>query len=186
MARATASLPHAERLVFRTWQPDDFALAWGLWGDPEVVRHIDARGRLDRAGVRERLDQECALAVEHGVQYWPIFWRASGEHVGCAGLRPRPDEAGVYELGFHIRSSWWGRGLATEAARAVVRHAFETLGARALFAGHGPDNHPSRQVLRKLGFVHTHDELYPPTGAMHPSYRLEPPAADAAAGPAEA
>jgi RimJ/RimL family protein N-acetyltransferase len=67
----------------------------------------------------------------------------------------------------------WGRGLATEAGRAVARFAFDDLGATALFAGHHPDNGASRKVLLKLGFVHTHDELYPPTGLLHPSYRLE-------------
>lgn len=171
----TPPLPHSERLVFRTWQPEDLALAIGLWGDPKVLRHIDARERLDRDQVQQRLDHERALQAAHGVQYWPIFLASSGEHVGCAGLRPRDDEDGVYELGFHLRSAWWGHGLATEAARAVIDNAFDHRDARALFAGHSPENDASRRVLLRLGFVHTHDERYPPTGAMHPSYRLEPP-----------
>jgi [ribosomal protein S5]-alanine N-acetyltransferase len=46
------------------------------------------------------------------------------------------------------------------------------LGASALFAGHHPDNTGSRRTLVKLGFRFTHDELYPPTGVMHPGYEL--------------
>src|SRR5579872_1014599 len=69
-----------------------------------------------------------------------------GEHVGCCGLRPHDPSRRIYELGVHIRSSWWRRGLAEEAAAAVIRHAFDNLGAAALFAGHNPNNHASQHV----------------------------------------
>jgi RimJ/RimL family protein N-acetyltransferase len=93
--------------------------------------------------------------------------------VGCAGLRLyRPDER-IYELGFHLRPEYWGRGLAEEAGSAAAAFAFGTLGAKALFAGHHPANAASRRVLAKLGFRFTHEEFYPPTGMMHPSYLLQ-------------
>jgi len=107
-----------------------------------------------------------------GVQYWPIFLLDGGQHVGCAGLRPYRSERRVYELGVHLRRAFWRQGLAKEAAQACIDHAFGVLGAEALFAGHHPANEASRQLLLQLGFVHTHDELYPPTGLMHPSYWL--------------
>ena len=97
-------------------------------------------------------------------------WR--GSFVGCAGLRPRDPARKIYELGFHLCVAAWGAGYATEAARAVLDLAFGALGATELFAGHHPKNAASRRVLAKVGFVHTHDELYPPTGLLHPSYRL--------------
>ncbi len=160
------------RLGFRTWRERDLDLARGLWGDPRVSALIDARGALSDEDVRQRLDDEIALAADDGVQYWPMFLLATGEHVGCCGLRPRDPSAGVYELGFHLRAEHWGSGFASEAAGAVIGYAFDVLGARSLFAGHNPRNDASRRVLEKLGFVHTHDEHYPPTGLMHPSYLL--------------
>lgn len=54
-----------------------------------------------------------------------------------------------------------------------MRFAFEELGAEALFAGHSPDNNASRHLFLKLGFTYTHDERYPPSGRMHPSYLLK-------------
>jgi RimJ/RimL family protein N-acetyltransferase len=102
---------------------------------------------------------------EHGFQYWPIFLRG-GEHVGCCGLKPRDER--IHELGFYVRPACWGRGLAVDAAQAVIAHAFDVLGAAALFAGHHPENHGSRRTLEKLGFRYTHHELYPPTGLQHP------------------
>jgi RimJ/RimL family protein N-acetyltransferase len=161
-----------ERLGFRTWRPDDVHLAVGLWGDPQVAGFIYAGGPPARAAIEERLAREMTMQAEHGFQYWPIFMLADGAHVGCCGLRPYRPEAGILELGVHIRPVFWRRGFAFEAAKAVIAYAFDRLGARGLFAGHNPANNASRQLVLKLGFRYTHDELYPPTGLQHPSYLL--------------
>jgi RimJ/RimL family protein N-acetyltransferase len=145
-------------------------VASDLWGDPEVTRLIG--GPFSSEQVRERLVHEIATFREHGMQYWPIFLLATGEHVGCCGLRPYNIDERVYELGFHIRKMHWRQGYAQEAARAVIAHAFGVLGATALFAGHNPANASSRDLLLKLGFQYTHDEYYAPTRLNHPSYLL--------------
>jgi RimJ/RimL family protein N-acetyltransferase/predicted nucleic acid-binding protein len=160
-----------ERLGFSRWESSDFDLARGLWGDTEVTRLIG--GPFTDEQIRERLGCEIASMHEHGVQYWPVFLLESGEHTGCAGLRSYRAEDEVYELGFHFRRAYWGRGLAVEAGRAVVAFAFESLGAKALFAGHHPENRASRRVLEKLGFQFTHEEFYVPSGVMHRSYLLK-------------
>jgi [ribosomal protein S5]-alanine N-acetyltransferase len=161
---------HTQRLTFRPWTAADLDLALGLWGDPEVTRLVG--GPFSEAQVQERLSREIANLAAHGVQYWPVFLRAGGAHVGCCGLRSYSPEPGVYELGYHLRRAYWGQGFAVEAARAVIAYAFDELNATALFAGHHPANEASRQVLVRLGFRYTHDEFYPPTGLKHPSYRL--------------
>jgi len=163
------------RLVFRSWRADDEPLAQALWGDARVTALIDARGALDGDEVRRRLALEIENERVHGLQYWPLFLREGGAPVGCCGLKPRDPARAVLELGFHLRPECWGAGYATEAARSVVAHAFGRLGAAALFAGHHPRNAASRRTLEKLGFRHTHDELFPPTGLLHPSYWLARP-----------
>lgn len=160
----------SQRLGFRPWSPDDLELAMGLWGDAEVTRLIG--GPFSREQVAARLEREITTQREHGVQYWPIFLRATGEHIGCCGMRPYDLPAKVYEIGFHIRRACWGQGYAPEAAHAVIDYAFDTLGATSLFAGHNPANHASKTLLTKLGFRYTHDEFYAPTGLHHPSYLL--------------
>jgi RimJ/RimL family protein N-acetyltransferase len=77
-----------QRLGFRLWSLDDFDLAFGLWGDLEVTKLIDARGQLSENQVKERLAQEIETAGLHSVQYWPIFLLSNDDHVGCCGLRP--------------------------------------------------------------------------------------------------
>jgi len=163
---------NSQRLGFRRWAQSDLDLAYGLWGDPSVTRFIDARGKLTDKQVKAKLAQEIATADAHGIQYWPIFLLANDDHVGCCGLRPYDLSRGIHEIGFHICSRCWGQGFASEAARAVMRYAFDQLRSAGLFAGHHPDNKHSRRLLAKLGFLYTHDEFYAPTGLKHPSYIL--------------
>ena len=167
------SVPTSERLRFRCWLESDLPLARLLWDDANVTARI---GTVDAAA---RLALEMRHQRELGFQYWPMFDRGGdgdgpAAFVGCGGLRPRAPERRTYELGFHLRPAFWGQGLATEAARAVVRWAFDKLEARELFAGHHPENAASRRVLLKIGFRYTGDEFFPPTGLMHPGYSLTP------------
>jgi ribosomal-protein-alanine N-acetyltransferase len=160
------------RLTFGSWTEEDADIALRLWGDPEVTALLGTGRPWTSQEILQQLMTEIACQQEHGVQYWPMYLRAGGEHVGCCGLRPRHPDQGVWELGFHLRRKFWGEGLAAEAARAVIAFAFERLAAAALFAGHHPNNAPSQRLLRKLGFHYTHHEFYPPTGLKHPSYLL--------------
>ena len=159
-----------DRLGFRHWSPDDFALAQALWGDAQVTSLIG--GPFTTGQIEQRLKAEIASMNAYKVQYWPIFLLETDQHAGCAGLRLYQLDQKVYELGFHLRPEYWGLGLAQEAGRAVIAYAFEKLGVEALFAGHHPANSASRRVLTKLGFQFTHEEFYPPTGLQHPSYLL--------------
>ena len=164
----------SKRLGFRLWREDDLDIANELGGDYEVTRFFDARGKWSRDEVRDRLAAEIKTEKKTGVQYWPIFLLETHRHVGCCGLRPYEISQGIYEIGFHIRSSLWRRGFACEAAAAVIDYAFNVLGANALFAGHNPQNAVSRHLVEQLGFRYTHHEHYPPTGLDHPSYLLKP------------
>ncbi|WP_100489149.1 GNAT family N-acetyltransferase [Sporolactobacillus pectinivorans] len=159
-----------ERLGFSHWQNQDTDLAGSLWGEPTVTKFISANGRFSKEQIKNRLIQEITTDEQYRVQYWPVFELHSGEHIGCCGLHPYDSESKIYEIGYHLKSRYWGKGYATEAAGAVIRYAFDTLEADNLFAGHHPDNTASRNVLQKLGFTYSHDVFYEPTGLNHPSY----------------
>ena len=163
-----------ERLAFSRWQRGDGKLARLLWGDPQVTRLICATGVFSPREIEARLEAEIDRDARFRVQYWPVFCRRTGDLAGCCGLRPYGSEEGVFELGVHLRPPYWRQGLASEGCRAVIGHAFGALGASFLVAGHNPANEASRALLARLGFVRTHDEFYPPTGLMHPTYRLLP------------
>lgn len=94
------------------------------------------------------------LAGEEGVVYGVT---RDSVLIGCIGYRPK--DAMHAELGYWLGKPFWGQGYATEALRAVVRHAFETDDFNYLTAGHFDDNPASAHVLAKLGFVRHGEEV---------------------------
>lgn len=156
---------NTKRLRFRWWTDtnSDAQLAFQLWGDPRVNCSLGASLRgARRAQTDARLATELMHAAERHVQYWPVF-KCDGEpsetsFVGVVGLRVHNDEQ--IELGFHIRPECWRQGYATEAARAVLDHAFGAMRFTRVQAGHGPENAPSQRTIEKLGFRYTHIDLF--------------------------
>ncbi len=79
-----------------------------------------------------------------------------GAPIGACGIDPR---VGVPEIGYWLGVAYWGQGYATEAARAVIDHAFGALQHEALQAGARVSNPASRRVLEKCGFQWTGVQL---------------------------
>jgi ribosomal-protein-alanine N-acetyltransferase len=160
----------SKRLWFRCWAEKDWNLARELWGDLEVTKFFG--GPFSEDAIRQRFNTQLRNQAELGFQYWPIFELASGEFVGCCGLRPYWPDKVVHELGFHLRPKFWGKGLAIEAAQAVIPYGFDVIGAKGLSAGHHPGNLNSKKVLEKLGFRYSHDELFEALVIRIPYYLL--------------
>jgi len=147
-------------------------LAKILWGNIEVTKLIDSRGKLNDSQIKDKLDLEIANEERYGVQYFPIFALQNGEFIGCCGLRPYDLSNKIYEIGFHITPEHWRKGYAREAAIRMIKYAFEEMNVNELFAGHNPNNNASQQLLAKLGFKYIGDEYFEATGLNHPSYKL--------------
>jgi Acetyltransferases, including N-acetylases of ribosomal proteins len=161
------------RIGFSRWSEDDICDALELWGNPEVAKFITAEGTMSKKQVQERLRKEIESYNNYNIQYWPIYLIETNENLGCCGLRPYDYENNILEMGIHLKEKYWGKGIAKEACLAVMEYAFRNLNANALFTGHNPKNSASAQLLKKLGFVYTHDEYYPPTNLYHPSYLMK-------------
>ena len=161
----------SERLGFGYWREEDLDLAWGLFGDQEITAFVG--GPFSREQVAARVRSEMVSQARIGAQYWPLFLLSNGEFVGCCGLKSRP-EPDCYEMGFYIMRGAHGKGYAKEASLRVIAHAFNEMRAKALYAGHNPHNQASHTLLGKLGFAQIGEEFYPPTGLMHPLYKLDP------------
>ena len=168
----TAYFKRSARLGFTLWNEDQLDHALKLWGDPAVTRLISING-FKEDEIKERLTTEIHYQKEHGFQYWPLFILENGDFAGCTGFHPVPGSTSTIELGYHLLPDYWGSGYAVEAAEAAIEHAFSTLGAEKIKAGHHPGNSASAAVLKKLGFELKGKELYPPTGLRHPTYFLD-------------
>jgi [ribosomal protein S5]-alanine N-acetyltransferase len=150
----------------------DTPLALALWGNLEVTQPLG--GPFSESQILDRLAREIANHHTHKFQYWPVFFRENNEFAGCCGIHPYNLEKQMFELGYHFLPQFWGKGLATEAAQAVISYAFGSLGLKIIYAGHDPANLNSKRILEKLGFRHIRDEIYPPTGHINPLYSLTP------------
>lgn len=159
-----------KRLGFRCWSAADESLAIGLWCNRQVTALIG--GPWTREVALNRLAREMELHTQFGVQYWPVFLLSDGRHAGCAGLQPYQLSEAVYEMGVHLLPDFWAQGIAREGAEALIPYAFGRLQAAAIFAGHHPQNAASGRLLKALGFAYQGDQLYIPTGLMHPCYLL--------------
>jgi len=164
-----------ERIAFSHWMTNDISLAQSLWGDPLVTVYISKTGQFSEVEIDEKLTHEIQNQQQFNVQYWPIFDKNTSAFIGCCGLRPYDLDHHIYEIGFHLKPEFWGIGLGSEAAKAVMKYAHSHIGAAKLFAGHNPNNKNSQKVLERLGFKSIGNEFYVPTGLYHPSYLYDCP-----------
>jgi len=152
-----------------------------LWQDERVMASV--------GGVRsgERTGKMFQNSLDHWTQFgfgrWA--WReiASGRFVGLCGLRCLTLEGWPeVSLGYLLYPEFWGKGLATEAAQAVLGIAFDRLGMESIIALTTPDNAASRRVMEKSGMQYNRETLY--ENIPHVLYqithaqwaRLQPPA----------
>jgi RimJ/RimL family protein N-acetyltransferase len=140
------------RLRLRRFTPDDVDLLVQLDGDPEVMRFLTGGRPTPVQTVRdEHLPRLLAEYDRHpGLGHWVTLDRGTGEFLGWLALEPS-DDGTEAELGYRLRRAAWGRGLATEGARALVRHAFDTAGVRRVWAETMAVNARSRAVMAKAG-----------------------------------
>ena len=108
---------------------------------------------------KQRLERWLGLWEKQGIGFW-LFSNADGILVGHAGLFPSPQNADAIEIGYTVKPAFWGRGYATEMARAVVDVAFADLTLDAVVANAMPENNASRRVLQRIGFSLVGETLY--------------------------
>ena len=119
-----------------------------LYGSPEIMRHIAEP--LDKQATARLLAAHAGSWALHGFGGWCVEELATRAVIGIAGLN-RLEQGGDVEVGWIIEPSAWGRGYATEAARAVIQYAFEQVGALRAVAHIARENAGSIAVARKLG-----------------------------------
>ena len=138
-------LRHAEGILAATVASRPELLPWMPWAKSPTIE-----------GVRE-------MAAEGGHSF-AIVDRPTREVIGVAGLNPFAD--GSFELHYWIRSDRVGRGLATEASRALLDWGRTSLGATRFTLWAGRENKASRRVAEKLGFVHVGPLNWRPEGGF--------------------
>jgi RimJ/RimL family protein N-acetyltransferase len=151
MVEAPDSL-ETERLLLRQFLESDVDRYARICADPEVMRFIGEGRTLTREETWRSVAGMLGHWVLRGYGLYAVEERSSGEFIGRIGLI-NPEGWPGLEAGWLIGRQQWGRGYATEGARAVVRMAYEALGATHLISLIRPENTASIRVAEKLGAV---------------------------------
>lgn len=139
-----------ERLVLRMFRESDFETYAEMVGDPEIMRYIGDGQPLARPMAWRNLALQAGHWHLRGYGLWAATERATGALVGRIGFW-NPEGWPGFELGWMLRRSFWGRGYATEGARAALRWAFDERGEAEVISLIQPDNRASVQVALRLG-----------------------------------
>jgi ribosomal-protein-alanine N-acetyltransferase len=139
-----------DRLFIRPWTPADRPAFIALTEDPEVMRYVHGGQPYAEDEVDEWFTRQARQLAQHDVCMGALIEKATGRLVGIAGTQPL-GTTGNLEIGWWLARDVWGRGYATEAGGAAMRHVLETLGHKRVVAIIDPDNEPSKRVVGRLG-----------------------------------
>jgi RimJ/RimL family protein N-acetyltransferase len=163
-----------ERLLLRTWRPADL--------EPFAAMNADAQVRRYFPSVLSRAESDASVArimahfEERGYGFWAVEIPGITSFAGMVGLAYVTFDAPFapcVEIGWRLAVPYWGRGYATEAARAALAFGFDALRLNEIVSFTVPDNLPSRRVMERIGMTHRPDEDFdhPSVSERHPLRR---------------
>jgi RimJ/RimL family protein N-acetyltransferase len=144
-----------ERMYFRQFRVEDAQRLFELDSDPEVMRFISKGQPTPLARIQNeilpRWIDQYRQSPPRG--FWAAHLREGDEFIGWFHLRPDRISPEEMELGYRLKRSVWGRGLATEGSRVLVAKAFHAWGCAKVCARTLAGNRASRRVMEKAGLV---------------------------------
>ena len=152
MKKPITIILETERVLLRRQVPGDLDALWELYCDPEVTRFIP-----DAPKTREEAKEELEWFM-HGhprrpeLGLWATILKENHRFIGRGGLLPWVIEGqDEVEVAYTIAREYWGRGLGTEVAEAILRYGFEKLHLPRLICLIEPENSASQRVAEKIG-----------------------------------
>jgi len=152
--RKPMKILETKRLVFRHLEPGDLDRLFALYGDPEVRRYFP-EGTLTYEETKEELEWFLNGHPEHPeLGLWATIHKETDRFIGRCGLLPwRIDQRLEVEVAYLLAKEYWGQGLGTEAAQAILDHGFEKLRLSRLICLIDRENLASIRVAEKIGMT---------------------------------
>jgi RimJ/RimL family protein N-acetyltransferase len=138
------------RLKLRSFTPDDLNDLSEIRSDPDVMKYLGSGKPESIDQSRTALNKILAHWEKHGFGRWAAIDKARDKLIGWCGLSYLENTKDV-EIGYGMAKSYWGKGLTSEAAAAVIKAGFEDLGLDHIVAVAWPENLASRRVMDRLG-----------------------------------
>jgi ribosomal-protein-alanine N-acetyltransferase len=145
-----------DRLILRRFTLDDVEPLAAIYADPDITRFLGGPRTVEET--RGQVQWAMEFFDQHGVGFLATVLKETGELIGRCGILLQIIDGDHYvEVAYGIAASHWGRGLATEAARALKEHGFRDHGYSRMISLVAPDNHASRRVAEKNGMHYDRD-----------------------------
>ena len=141
------------RLILRPWQEEDAESLYEYAKDPDVGPPAGWPPHTSAENSRELI--RSVLSAPH---IYAVCLKENGKPIGSIGFHrgDLAEDDDEYELGYWIGKPFWGQGLIPEAAKELLRYAFDELGMDAVWCGYYDGNEKSHRVQEILGFVYHH------------------------------
>lgn len=141
-----------KRLLLRRFVEEDATDMFNNWtSDGEVTKHLSWKPHSNLEVTKDILKTWIKEYDESDVYQWAIVLKKTGELVGSISLMNIEEESSSCELGYCIGKRFWGNGITTEAAKAIIDFAFTNDGFEQIFAYHHVENPASGRVMEKCG-----------------------------------
>lgn len=167
MAEDQTTILETERLILRKLTLDDLDALAAIYSDQEV-RQFFPEGTLTYEEAKEELEWIIDVYYgQHGFGLWATILKETGEFIGRCGLLPWTiEEHAEVEVAYLLDKPYWGQGLATEAARAIVAYSFEQLHMTRLICLIDQGNQRSINVATKIGMLFERELILDGTPAL--------------------
>ncbi|MEO1012214.1 MAG: GNAT family N-acetyltransferase [Bacteroidota bacterium] len=141
-----------ERLLIRPFTIEDIEPSYLMNLDAEISRYTGDGGIVSKKEIERRIIENVIGDYEkHGFGRLAVELKGENKFIGFTGLKYLEDMDEV-DLGYRFMKEYWGKGIATESAKACVNLGFSTLGLKRIIAMVLPGNTGSIRVLEKLNF----------------------------------
>jgi [ribosomal protein S5]-alanine N-acetyltransferase len=154
-----------ERLILREIVSDDAEAFFEMDADPEVHRFLGNNPVKTIEQTKEAIQRIRSQYDTFNIGRWAAIEKSSGRFVGWTGLKyitePKNGKVNFYDVGYRLNKKYWGKGYATESAKASLQYGFEQLGLKEIIGTAHVDNHASRKALLKCGLKYVETFDYP-------------------------
>lgn len=143
-----------ERLYLRNWIEEDIAPYYSLNQHPKVIEFL--REPLTMQQVEDFIVAANQHQTKHGYTLWAVEPKNRPTCIGFIGLNYTTWEAPftpAVEVGWRLDADWWGKGYATEGAKACLVYGFNTCGLQEIVSFTVSENNRSRRVMEKIGLI---------------------------------
>jgi RimJ/RimL family protein N-acetyltransferase len=166
-----------DRLILREIIPSDYQGVFDLDADSEVHKYLGNKPIQNVQQAKDTIDFIRRQYLENGIGRWAMVKKNTNNFIGWAGLKLITEEinnqTNYYDLGYRLIRKYWGKGYATEAAKAAIAYGFNRLNLKEIYGMADTNNTDSRHVLEKVGMQYIENFDY--LGKSHCWFKVSNP-----------